>query len=159
MLKFIMELLRGFICPTVKPKEPKPNIQVLEISRAQLATSLDKDTDIKSVLYGYLDSKYYYCSLEDWGKVLEYIYMVEDKPDYVTDRLDCEDFAFWLKAMISYYFGLNTMGVVIGDIPQGRHGFNMFYAEDGWWLWEPQVGDQAPFRPGHKGYKPLHILI
>lgn len=150
------------ICQTakakVKPPDPKPLISVSTLGKEAVRT-LVHEADIK-ILYGMLDKKYYYTTFEDWGKVFEYIYMVEDIPPYLTQRWDCEDFALWLKAMVSFHFGLNLFAVIIGDVPAGRHGFNMFYCEDGWYLWEPQwVYEGEPFRIGDRDYKPLFALL
>ena len=112
------------------------------------------------LLYGLLDTNYVLTDFEGWGKVFEYIYMAVQPPEYLTDKFDCEDFAIWLKAMVSAYFKLNWFGMVIGEMPLGRHGFNLFFDREHYWLWEPQsVTDGEPFRLGDRGYNPLYILI
>ena len=113
------------------------------------------------ILYGILDSKYYYTDIEGWGQALQWIYLTQEMPKYsVVDgkwNLDCEDMTIWLKAMLSLHFGLNAQGIIIGDMPQGRHGFNMLITQDEELIWEPNPGFNldAPFDIGENGYKPL----
>lgn len=162
-MNFIMRWLQLAICPSVnvvliEEPEPKPDVGVIEIPRTSLIHSFIHDVGAE-LLYGWLDKKYYHASLTDWKEALRYIYLVEDANDYISQTYDCEDFAIWLKAMVSKHFQLNTFGIVIGDTPRGKHSFNIFYAENGWYLWEPQTDDGKPFRIGEKGYIPTHILI
>jgi len=141
-----------------KAKEPKPEIEVLSVSRNE-ARAIIQARGV-TILYGLLDSQYYYTTFEGWGQVFRYVYMVEQPPVYLTNRFDCEDWAIWLKAMVSYHFGLSFFAVDIGDVPQGKHGYNWFYSEIGEFLLEPQLLETAePFKPGEKGYNTTHTLL
>jgi len=109
---------------------------------------------------GMLDWQYYFTDSEGWGKVL--YDLVFNSSLYKKDKFDCENFA--LKAMneCAQRYGLNTLAMVIGDVPQGRHGFNMFYTGDGFLLWEPNDGfpfSGSAFEIGEFGYSPELVLI
>ena len=85
------------------------------------------------------DNRYFYCSLEDWGKVLEKVLL--NMPKYTTEKFDCENFAMLTSARTSELFKFNTCGIAIGQSPWGYHGFNIFVSEaDGAKLYylEPQ---------------------
>jgi len=108
---------------------------------------------------GMMDSYYYYTDLEGWGNIL---YDLTFKSNlYKTNRFDCENYA--LKAMneCAERYGLNTMAFVIGDIPQGRHGFNMFFHGDGFMLHEPNAGFGwgGYFEIGDNGYRPELVIV
>lgn len=101
------------------------------------------------------DSWYYYLSHEDWGKVFREVLL--NMPAYTTEKFDCDDFALLVKARVSERYHLNSVAVIIGDTPQGRHGFNMFLSEQGLSLLEPQTGDV--FNIGERGYIPDFAII
>ena len=145
-------------------KEPKPQIGRFAMPMSDLQREY-ADLGIKK-LYGSLDPEYYYTNLQGWGKVFGWIYFNCELPKYSVSsngkwNLDCEDFAIWLKAMISLHFGLNCFAITIGDMPRGRHGFNMLRAEDGHYCWEPNPGFniEAPFAIGEHGYQPLYNFV
>jgi len=113
---------------------------------------------------GMLDSFYYLTNLEGWGKL--FYDLVFNSNLYKADAFDCEDYA--LKAMATCHerFGLNAFGLVIGDIPYGRHGFNIFaYYDSGetkLMLWEPNEGfswSGNPFEIDENGYLPDMVVI
>ena len=85
------------------------------------------------------DNKYYYVSHEDWGVIFADVLL--NMPAYTTQKFDCEDFAILVKARVSERYKLNTVAVIIGGTPFGRHGFNMFFSDKGLFLLDPQTGD------------------
>ena len=102
---------------------------------------------------GFLDSWYYYTDLEGWGKVLWDLAFNSNL--YKSDSFDCDNYAFKAMSRCAEIYGLNTLAVVIGDIPQGRHAFNMLFHGDGFMLWEPNAGFSyagTPFEIGENGY-------
>lgn len=128
-----------------KPKVVKKPliIERYSIAAAELTKELN-EMGIKSIGRR-LDSSYYYPSLASWGAMLGYIYLTQELPKYSIDidgkwNLDCEDFALWLKVMISLHFGFNTTIYITGEMPQGIHGFNMLKSKEGYFLWEPNPG-------------------
>lgn len=144
-------------------QEPKPEIQRFTMPASQLSEEL-AELDIVT-LYGRLDSEYYYTNHEGWGQAIDWVYVNCEMPEYFVDaegqwNLDCEDFAIWLKAMISVHFGLNCVSITIGDIARGRHGFNMMRDEDEQICFEPNpgFGIDEPFsvKDNKYGYKPLY---
>lgn len=115
---------------------------------------------------GMLDSYYYYTDLEGWGEILWDL--VFRSGLYSQDKYDCENYA--LKAMneCAEKYGLNTMMAVVGQMPQGRHGFNLFYYgrgllsnASGFMLFEPNDGFawSGAFEIGEFGYKPEQVLV
>jgi hypothetical protein len=78
----------------------------------------------------------------------------------VPETYDCEDYALEAMVLVSKKFGLNTFAMAIGNVPGGRHGFNVFYTDNGWWIYEPQPGYGLGYFPlGENGYIPELILI
>lgn len=109
---------------------------------------------------GMLDWQYYHTNLEGWGKVLYDLAFSSSL--YKGDKFDCDNFALKAMNLSAERYGLNTLAVVIGDIPEGRHAFNLFYHGDGFMLWEPNDGfpfSGSAFEIGEYGYKPELILI
>lgn len=109
---------------------------------------------------GMLDRQYYHPDLEGWGKVLENL--VFKSSLYQKDRFDCENLALKAMNLCAERYGLNTLAMVIGDIPQGRHGFNMFYTGESFMLWEPNEGfpfSGSAFEIGDFGYVPELVLV
>jgi hypothetical protein len=96
------------------------------------------------------DRKYWYVSLEDWGKVFADVLL--NMPKYTADKFDCEDFALLTTAKVNERYKLNTCGIAIGDSPQGYHGFNIFVSEAGLYYLEPQNGMMYPVTED-SGYK------
>ena len=123
------------------------------IDGASLAT-LIKNAGMTMPCYLF-DSHYYYVSHVDWGKIFEDVLL--NMPTYTSERFDCEDFALLTKARVSEQYKLNSVAVIIGDTPAGRHGFNLFLSEHGLFLLEPQTG--MVFEIGEHGYCPDLILI
>ncbi len=148
-----------------KPKVEKPLIiERYSIAAAQLTKELD-ELGIKSIGRR-LDSFYYYPSLASWGSMLGYIYLTQELPKYSIDEdgqwnLDCEDFALWLKVMVSLHFGFNTCIYITGMIPRGCHGFDLLKSKEGYYLWEPNPGFniEEPFTiMDEHGYNPIEAF-
>ena len=139
---------------------PKPKIDHYTIDAGAISSEI-LHQGIET-LFGRLDTNYYFTNLEDWGQVFNWIYQTQELPKSIPEISDCDDFAIWLKAMVSVHFGLNSCAFLIGLNPQGKHSFNMIKAEDGWYLWEPNpdFGIEEPFNIlDEHGYKPEHILV
>jgi hypothetical protein len=97
---------------------------------------------------------YYYTDDVGWANVL--YHLVFSSSLYKPDRFDCEKYG--LKAMItcSEEYGLNALCLAIGDMPLGRHGFNIFFLGDGFMLFEPNRGFEwaGIMEIGDNGYYP-----
>ena len=108
-----------------------------------------------------LDYTYYHTDLEGWGKILYDLVLKSSL--YKTDRFDCENYALRVMNLCAERYGLNAMGLVIGDMSLGRHGFNIFYCgDDHFMLFEPNEGfgyDGEAFEIGGHGYQPNLVLI
>ena len=127
---------------------------------------LNKVTELGlKVPMGLLDWNYYYTDLEGWGKVLYDLAFNSDL--YKNDRFDCENFALKAMNVCAERYGLNALVMTIGDMPLGRHGFNIFcYGTagniEGWKLWEPNGGFEwsgQPFDIGENNYFPDLVLL
>ena len=162
---FIFKLIQALacaICPHHKQEElipePKPEFALFTLAPPEVQRLLKSNNIV--LLYGLLDSVYHYTSFEDWGQIFRWIYLNEELPRFTYERWDCDKFAIWLKDKVCMHFGLNLFAFIIGDVPQGRHGFNLFYSENGLFLWEPQwVNEGEPFRIGDRGYLPMYALV
>ena len=107
---------------------------------------------------GMLDNEYYYTDVTGWAAVLTD--MTFSSFLYTPETFDCEDYA--LKAMVvsTEKYGLNAFGLVVGEMPQGWHGWNVFYAGDRFMMLEPNTGfNLGYFEVGTNGYIPRNILI
>ncbi|GAI81070.1 unnamed protein product, partial [marine sediment metagenome] len=71
-----------------------------------------------------MDGWIYFTDMEGWGKILWDL--VFNSKLYKTDIFDCDKYA--LKAYITCCerYSLNSLLLAIGDVPLGRHGFNVF---------------------------------
>ena len=85
------------------------------------------------------------------------------KTEDLTNQGGCDDFAWIFRGFVILVAGINAFGWVIGNIPAGRHGFNMFYTEDGWHILEPNAqyayGNYNILSLGEKGYQPDVMVI
>ena len=111
-----------------------------------------------------LDGQYYLTDIKGWGKIL--YDMVFNSSLYKKDKFDCENYALKAMSVCAERYSLNTMGMVIGDTPLGRHGFNVICIYDNanvnLMLWEPNDGFEfsgSPFEIGEYGYQPDIALI
>ena len=159
---WLMDLIAAIMGMPAKPAKPqKPAVTSLVTSWGVISAELDAMG--MNILYGALDAPdaYYSTDLTGWQLVLDYIYKVYKFPEYDPNRMDCEDFALLLKALVQAEFGLNTIGFTIGTMPQGVHGFNIIRTEQGWRYVEPQpaFGRPVPFTMGERGYDADYILI
>jgi len=145
-----------------KPVIHIPSFNEYRMTRYELRVYL-KDLDI-DVPMDMLDSWYYCSDLEGWGKILYDLAFSSNL--YKPNRFDCSNYA--LKAMneCAERYGINTLAMIVGDIPQGRHGFNLFpywdFGEIKFMLWEPNEGfswSGQPFEIGENGYVPDVVLI
>lgn len=108
-----------------------------------------------------LDDEYFYLTMDDWKKVFNEVFA--KMPRYIKNRTDCEDFAWIFRGFVILDAGMNAFGWVIGDIPAGRHGFNMFLADSGWYLLEPNkqygYGNANILNIDERGYVPDIVVI
>ena len=127
--------------------EHLPSITEIEMSSSQLRSLLQPLGLRELHLW---DSRYFYCSHEDWGKVFTKVLL--GMPKYTAEKFDCEDFAMLASARTLELFKLNTCGIAIGQSPFGYHGFNLFISDAGPFYLEPQTGMMYPIEKS-EGYK------
>ena len=133
--------------------EHLPQLTEHELSRQDLHSQLQVLGLEKLYLW---DNRYWYVSLEDWGKVFADVLL--NMPSYTVDKFDCEDFALLTTAKVSERYHLNTCGIAIGDSPMGYHGFNIFVTEVGLYYLEPQTGMMYPVTED-SGYKAEIVIL
>ena len=127
--------------------EHLPTITEIEMSSSHLK-SLLQPLDLRELHLW--DSRYFYCSHEDWGKVLAKVLL--GMPKYVAEKWDCEQYAMRATVRAGELFQLNTLGLCIGQSPFGYHGFNIFVSDAGLYYLEPQSADiyNVAENPGYK---------
>ena len=86
-----------------------------------------------------IDDCYYSTTLEGWNELLIFVYKDFKWPKYMSDRFDCDKFAFLLKALVAAYFGLNDISFTCGNSPLGYHAWNTLHTPDGNFDFEPQT--------------------
>jgi len=141
-----------------KPIEHIPRFTEYNIRGDQLYSRI-KALGFK-VPMGILDWQYYYTDLEGWGSVLWDLTFNSNL--YKPNRFDCDNYALQAMNECARKYGLNTLAAVVGDIPLGRHGFNMLFYGNGFMLWEPNDGfpfSGGVFEIGDYGYQPELILV
>jgi len=137
-------------------KKAKPQIKILRMLPGGVQDDLTQ-LNIKSLYPVLLDTEYFYTSAEDWAEVFDYIYFKFKMPNYLAERIDCDDFSILLKGLVSSFFGLNYFAVVFGNTPTGSHAWNIFRDEAGFMGFEPQTGKYFPM--GEQGYVPKYLLL
>ena len=159
--------LEAQIAELTKP-EPVPEIQKWGIQRYYFVEKLKEfniDTFPQNVDF-VLDQWLYCTTMEGWGEVL--YDLVLDSDLYQKDIYDCEDYALKAQCICAEKYGLNSFRMCIGDMPQGKHGFNIFFEhteDDGIgdiYLFEPNGGFEhsgEAFKIGEHGYFPQVVLI
>lgn len=87
-----------------------------------------------------LDSKYWCCSRLDFDAIIKWDWTNNKR--YVSEKYDCDNFAFSFKARMDRRFHLNNVGLVVDY--SGGHAYNCVVFSDGTAeLFEPQ-GDRFP---------------
>ncbi len=147
----------GQIIKTTYIPTPLKDFKVFKMTMSDLY-SLLSSANISTPM-GMLDNAYYYTDETGWKLILTDL--VTNSSLYIVDKFDCEDFAIKAKSIANSRYGLNTVGFVIGDIPQGRHGFNLIVTTTGLLLFEPQnnVANFGVFPLGARNYHADVVLI
>jgi hypothetical protein len=141
---------------TPSPARTKPTIETRTLQGVIVFEEL-KEYKLNWMFPGCLDLDYYYTTAADWAKVLDWCYFKGGMPKYIVDKMDCDDFAIFVKGLISAEFGLNYVAILFGQSPAGYHAFNGLRTPEGMLLLEPQTGAMAEF--GSWGYVPEWILL
>lgn len=134
----------------------KPKIEILAMPWTYAIREV-MEGNLKLLYPGLLDTTYYYTTANDWGEVFNWIYFEFKMPQYLTDRMDCDDFSMLLKGLVASFFGLNYFGAVFGQTPAGYHSWNVFRTEDAVMQFEPQLGEVIEMRSG--GYLGEWVLL
>lgn len=84
------------------------------------------------------DTQYYFVSLIGWNRIFWDV--LKNMPRYISDKFDCDNYALQLMARVNMKYKLNGCGLVIGEVPNGYHAWNIFVAPIGLYYYEPQTG-------------------
>ena len=139
------------------PVKHIPSFKEYKIDRVSL---LIRIRDAGLYPFEMLDN-WYYCTDDDgWIEIIPHLCL--NSSLYKPERRDCEWFG--LKAMVNCHsdYGLNGFGLVIGNHPLGRHGWNILVTPDDLWMFEPNDGFPESgqiFSIGGFGYDPERVLI
>jgi len=115
------------------------NVTELVISSDELEKMVKNTIDAGNWFW---DSKFYYVKIGTWKRIIS-----TDLTDIVkweSNRRDCDNISAIFKSHVSEYFGLNGVGIVIGEVKDaktgkhiGYHAWNVLIAEELYFL-EPQ---------------------
>ena len=130
---------------TQSPITHIPSFKTYQISGGDLMAKLVAIP--VTIPLGMFDSHYFYTDLEGWNNVLWDLTFNSNL--YKDNSFDCENYAMKAMSICAETYGLNAFGLVIGNMPLGRHGFNIFYWGGGFMLHEPNSGY------GYGGYFPI----
>ena len=156
----IAKLIRQIACAICQgTQKSKPQIELLSTTSMIAYVEL-KDRGIECLRGGFMldtHEPYYYTKAEDWAEVFDYIYFAFNMPSYIAARMDCDDFAIWMKGLVAGCFGLNYFAIIYGTTPMGYHSWNLFKTDNGLVQFEPQTGKF--FGLDEKSYKPEYVLL
>ena len=140
-----------FELPEVESEENTQNFVRSAIVNWKLKTHRKGHMDIKS-----LDVRYLLCDEKDMQAIIDWDWT--DNKKYVSEKYDCDNFAFSFKAMVDRRFGLNNVGLVI-DL-SGKHAYNIIVFKDGSVkLFEPQSDRWPTVGTGMHKFEKGFILI
>ena len=103
-----------------------------KITYAEMSSLLkDITADQKLNYISLADSYYYVISWEEWREILRTLIPWLKKIPYIKDRMDCDNFAYLFSSLISLLFGLNSEGVVHGQVNIGHFWNAIVVKKDG----------------------------
>lgn len=111
------------------------------------------------------DKKYFFTNREGWGEIL--YHLTFSSLLYKPDIRDCDYYAGKAWVTCSEKYDLNALLICIGDIPKGRHAFNILFfgdpdapGDEGFLLFEPNDGfpGSGAFEIGDDGYIPDQVF-
>jgi len=145
------------MCIKIPLVNTKPNITFYEVS-SQIIESELKALGI-SIPLGLFDARSSYYYTTKWGieEAVKYCRKKYPFPKYQHPRMDCDDFAFLMKGLMSAEFGINACAFSLGKVPNSYHAYNICRAEDGWVMIEPQTGEVFEF--GDNGYQCDRVVL
>ena len=104
----------------------------------------------------HLDSKYWVCDRSEFDKIVQWDWT--DKKQYISEKYDCDNFAFSFKATVDRQFHLNCVGLVIDW--SGGHAYNLVVFKDGTWsAFEPQSDSWPSLGQGMYKFESKIVII
>ncbi len=130
----------------------KPDITFYEITWQTVRDELQALNILVPLGLDDAGQSYYYTTL--WGikEAVKYCRKVYPFPKYQTAIMDCDDFSYLMKGLMSAEFGINDFGIARGNTPMGYHAFNLARAEQNWVFVEPQTGEVFEMNDTSKNY-------
>uniref|UniRef100_A0A6M3LU41 Agglutinin C-terminal domain-containing protein n=1 Tax=viral metagenome TaxID=1070528 RepID=A0A6M3LU41_9ZZZZ len=141
-------------------KNPEGAIHISSISGNELRAKIEAIG--LQVPLGMLDSEYLYTDEPGWSNILPYLQYNPVKTENGRVIIaDCEDYSFRAYSDVQFKYGINALGVALGKMPAGYHGFCIVYTGAGFKLFEPQLGFgiKRLFNIGEYGYQPDRVVI
>jgi len=103
-------------------------------TRPEILAFLNGQTGIPNSSISLADMKYHVETWAKWGQIIDLDLI--DTQKYLTDVMDCDNFAMAYAARASMVYGLNTCGIAYGNIYDltgkfiGRHAFNLIVTHE-----------------------------
>jgi len=100
-----------------------------QISVGEMRNFLKNITNEQNISYiALLDTSYFTIKWSEFKIILDRIKTFLNKIPYIRQRMDCDNFAFFMASLMSVIFGINTCGVTYGSVNIG-HYWNAIVAE------------------------------
>lgn len=118
----------------------KPTTYIVDID--WVAKRLEKLPNWKWSRWMPLDAKYHAVMLQDWEKIIAWDRTNLHK--YFADFFDCDKYAMYFKSNVAWFFGVNTVAVVL-DYDAG-HAYNIImpFDREEPLIYEPQTDQIIP---------------
>jgi hypothetical protein len=134
----IKSTIHAIAVSVAEATEPdRPDVALVNVSPESIQAEIDR-MGLRTI-EGLLDATYYCPSREDLMKMVAYVYLEFRWPKYLSDRMDCDKFAFLMRGLAAAFFGCNTFACTRGNL--GGHYWILVRCSDGEWVQlEPQNG-------------------
>ena len=151
LVENLQECLKTFDMPEVTHKEK--DLSFVRKSIEKWKSKYDPNDQMKILS---LDSKYFLCDDKDIKEIVKWDWT--DSKKYVSNKYDCDNFAFSFKAMVDRKFGLNNVGLVIDY--SGGHAYNIVVLANGRGkIFEPQTDGWPRAGTGQYKFQAGSIII
>jgi len=116
------------------------NITELVIQRKELEEIVDSTVEVGNWFW---DRVFYYTDEGAWKRIIQSD--ITDRIRWLSNRRDCDNIAAIFKSHVSEYFGLNGVGIAIGEVKDaetnnhiGYHAWDIPIDEKGIKFYDPQ---------------------
>lgn len=131
----------------------EPKVYEADVIRTFLADQLGLPASTLSLS----DQKYYVETWGKWGQIIDFDLI--DQQQYMSDYMDCDNFAFAYASRAGMIYGINSCAVAYGSVHNpitkqllGYHAFNLIVIHENGVLklklYEPMTDDSIEWRKG-----------